>query len=77
MIGHLQAAAVISSVPVDLGIANPALAQTCGSERNYTGYRSPEPHAALFDRQSVEPVLTLMVNSIFNSWRLANAWLDN
>jgi hypothetical protein len=52
------------------------LAQTCGSERNYTGYCNPEPQAALFDRQSVEPVLTLMGNSIFN-WRLEDAWLDN
>jgi peptide/nickel transport system substrate-binding protein len=86
----------------------------CGSDRNYTGYCSPQLDA-LIDRQSMEadpgkrrelvwaiervlaedasrPIifytrvatcwrpwvkgLTMMVNSVFNGWRMEDVWLD-
>ena len=86
----------------------------CGSDRNYTGFCSPEVDK-LVDRQSMEPDLekrqklvweierklaedaarpvifyprgatcrqpyvkglTIMVNSIYNGWRMEDVWLD-
>ncbi len=62
----------------------------CGSDRNYTGYCNPEVDKLVEDvarpvifyprgatcRQPEVKGLTIMVNSIYNGWRMEDVWLD-